>query len=447
MRVTVTDGKTEKAADFRDGSRVSDIIAALGFDFSLPCGGAGRCGGCRAVVDGKTVSACKTLLFSDARVEIPPREIEVLTAGGEAGRVSGAVIDIGTTTVAAALFRDGRAVKTAGRKNPQCAYGADVISRIGAKDTAPLTEAIKGLVRELRREPGGNENAVITGNTAMLSLLCGLDVRGMGVWPFTPPSAFDTEFEGAYLPPCPSAFVGADALCSMLWTGAGDRGETTLMLDLGTNGEIGLVSEGRYYFTSTAAGPALEGANIGRGMAAGPGAVYRVDGEGFAVIGGGAPLGICGSGLVDAIALMLTRGAMDVSGAIQGNFEIHGSGVAVTQNDVRAFQLCKAAVSAGTKTLLKKCGLVPGDLDKIYLSGALGKNIDIKNAVRTGLLPPVPEEKFVPVGNGALMGGALLLEEENRRKIRAMASGCVCVELAADPEFSEAYIDEINFKN
>ena len=444
MNVAVTDGKSKKSADFREGSRVSDIIAALGFDFPLPCGGMGRCGKCLCRVNGREASACKTQLFSDAVVEISPPAAQVLTAEETVAGAEGAVIDIGTTTVAAALFHDGRPVKTLGRPNPQRVFGADVISRIGAKDTAPLTAAVRGLVRELRTELGGDENTVITGNTAMLALLCGLDVGGMGVWPFEPPSLFDTEFEGAYLPPCASAFVGADALCSML-RAEPKPGEALLMLDLGTNGEIGLYHGGRYRFTSTAAGPALEGAGISGGMAAGPGAVYRVRGDVCRVIGGGKAKGICGSGLVDAMALMLESGAMDSGGALRTDFTLPGTDVAVTQGDVRAFQLCKAALRAGAELLTERGGLTADGVDRICLSGALGKNIDVRNALRTGLLPDAPAEKFVPIGNGALLGGAMLLDGGKREKIRSMASACECIDLAADPEFAERYIDSMNF--
>ncbi len=442
MIITVTDGKDKKSANFREGSRVSDIIAALGFDFPMPCGGMGRCGKCRCKVDGREVLACKTQLFSDSLVEISPAAAHVLTARETVEGAEGAVLDIGTTTVAAALFREGKPVKTVGRPNPQRTYGADVISRIGAKDTAPLTAAIRALVRELRRELGENENTVITGNTAMLALLCGLNVSGMGVWPFEPPSRFDTEFEGAYLPPCVSAFVGADALCSML---RAEPEGTALMLDLGTNGEIGLFHGGRYYFTSAAAGPALEGAGISRGMAAGPGAVYRVNGGGCEVIGGGEALGVCGSGLVDAVALMLDRGILDGLGTLEQDFVLPGTDIAITQKDVRAFQLCKAAVRAGAELLISRRDLGANDVETIFLSGALGKNIDIKNAVRTGLLPSVTAEKFVPIGNGALLGGAMLLDRKNRDLIRAMAGNSECLELAADPEFVERYIDCMNF--
>ena len=442
MVITVTDGQKERKAVFREGTRASEVIAALDFDFALPCGGMGRCGKCICKVDGKNLHACKTPLFKDSFIEIPPNKTTVLTAEKKVEGANGAVIDIGTTTLAAALFRDGAPVKTLGRRNPQCAYGADVISRIAAPDKSALTLAINDAVKEIRQKLGESENTVITGNTAMLSLLCGLDVSEMGVHPFKMPSAFDLEYEGTYLPPCANAFVGADALCSMLYTGANG---TALMLDLGTNGEIGLLHKGKYYFTSTAAGPALEGANISRGMAADSGAIFRVNTNNYKMIGDASPIGICGSGLVDAIALMLDGGAMDTYGTLNRDFEIHNSGVFITQDDVRAFQLCKAAIAAGAKTLLKKQGLTIDNIDKIYLSGALGQNIDLRNAIRTGLLPSAPIQKFTAIGNGALLGGAMLLDEANRNKIRAMTANCQCLNLGTDVDFVESYIAEMNF--
>ncbi|MGN1098580.1 MAG: ASKHA domain-containing protein [Clostridia bacterium] len=443
MKITVTDGKISKTHNFREGLRASELIADMGFDFPMPCGGLGRCGKCMCKINGREAAACKTLVFSDSVIEIEDSSAAVLTADETVAGAEGTVIDIGTTTVAAAFFENGVPVKTIGVKNPQCGFGADVISRIGAKNTAPLTKAIRDLIGEIRRDFGGR--TVITGNTAMLALLCGEDVSGMGVYPFKMPSKFDLEYDGAYLPPCLSAFVGADALCSLLRSGAAGKAETAMVMDLGTNGEICLKHGDKIYFTSAAAGPALEGANISRGMAAGEGAIYRADGNGYEVMGGTKARGICGSGLVDVIALMLRSGAMDSYGTIEKDYEIYDSGIFITQEDVRAYQLCKAAISAAAKTLAKKCGLSFDDVDRIYLSGALGKNIDIKNAVITGLLPKTAAEKFVPIGNGSLLGGAMLLIEENRERLRRLADGCEAVNLAADVDFMESYIAEMNF--
>ncbi|MCH5187743.1 MAG: DUF4445 domain-containing protein [Oscillospiraceae bacterium] len=445
MKITVTDGIHEKSHQFREGTRASEIITELGFSFPMPCGGTGRCGKCRCKIDGKTALACKTPLFCDAEIKIPLLTPEVAGADDCVSGADGIAIDIGTTTVAAARFEAGRPTATIGRQNPQCAYGADVISRIGAKNTEPLTSAIRGLVSEIRSELGPELPTVITGNTAMLALYGGMDVSGMGVWPFEPPSLFDTELDGAYIPPCVSAFVGADALCSLLYSGAANSGGPSLVADLGTNGELLLLSGGRILVASAAAGPALEGVGVSCGMAAGSGAVYRVSENGCAVIGEQSPLGVCGSGLIDAIALMLKSGVVDSTGLLPKSFELPKTGLYLTQSDVRAFQLCKAAIAAGAETLLSEAGLRPQDLSRVYLSGALGKNVNVENACATGLLPNLPADRFSAIGNGALLGAAMLLNPENRDKLRSIARRCETVNLANDPEFMDKYIENMNF--
>lgn len=445
LKIKVINDEKSREYEFKEGTLASEAIAELGFDFPMPCGGKGRCGKCLCLVNGREVAACKTPLFADSEIVIKADNTSVLTAETAVLGADGAVIDIGTTTVAAALFENGRPVKTLGRRNPQCAYGADVISRIGAVDAEPLTRAIREAVGEIRRYLGADRPTVITGNTAMLALYAGFDVSCMGEYPFEMPSRFDTELDGAYFPPCLSAFVGADALCSLLWSGAADRGETSIVPDLGTNGEIALVHKGEICFTSAAAGPALEGESISRGMAAADGAIFRVYDGGFETIGGGVPRGICGSGIIDAMSIMLKAGVMDSFGAIKKDFEIPGSGIFITQQDVRAYQLCKAAISAAMKILLERKGLSVGDVDNFFLSGALGGNIDIKNAIFTGLLPSAGVNKFTAIGNGALMGGAMLLSEENRKKARRISAMCETVNLAAAADFMERYIAEMNF--
>ncbi len=445
MKITVTNGKTTKSHIFRDGISAAEAIASLGFDFPLPCGGAGRCGKCSCMVDGKEKSACKTMLFADSVIEIPNRPVRVLTAEDFVPEADGVVIDIGTTTVAAALFKDGKPIKTTGVRNPQCAFGADVISRIGSKNPSALTAAIRSLAEEIRSSLGAEEPTVIVGNTAMLAIYSGLEVSKMGTYPFTPPSLFGIFADGAYLPPCPGAFVGADALCSLLWSGADESGETSIVADLGTNGEIALVHGGRIIFTSAAAGPALEGGGISCGMTAADGAVYSVDENGCRAFGGGEGIGLCAGGLIDAVALLRRSRKIDAFGAMAHEFEEITPNITLNRSDIRAYQLCKAAVSAAVKVLLAREGLSVGDIDKFYLSGALGGGINLENAMQTGLLPRIPEARFRRIGNGALLGGALLLSEKNRSRAAAAASRCEVLNLAESELFSEMFVNEINF--
>lgn len=446
MNIKITDNKTTKEYSFREGTLASEAICSLGFDFPMPCGGMGRCGKCKCIINGKEALACKSLLFSDSLIEIPISEQTVLTADREVKNADGIVIDIGTTTVAAAVFENGMPVKTFGVRNPQCSYGADVISRIGIKDFAPLTDSINSLIDGIRSRWGMDIPAVIVGNTAMLTIFAGINPKDLGVYPFTPPSLFDCHIKGAYIPPCAGAFIGADALCSLLRSGAADKNETALVMDLGTNGEIALVHNGRITFTSAAAGPALEGGNIKYGMSAGEGAINHVNISSYSVIKNTAPKGICGSGLIDAAALMLKNGIITKEGFLKSPFEIHDSKIYITGEDIRAFQLCKGAISAAVKLLLKSEGLSEKDIDRVYLSGALGESITLENAVYTGLLPKVPTEKYTSLGNGALLGGAMALTEENRLKLRTVAQKTKVLNSGTDEAFARLFIEEMNFK-
>lgn len=445
MQIKITQGDTTREYSFREGTSASEAISALSFQFPMPCGGKGRCGKCKCTINGREVLACKTLLFTDSEIELPQTTETVLTADRQVEGAEGIVIDIGTTTVAAALFENGVPVQTMGVRNPQCSFGADVISRIGVADSAPLTKAISELVEEIRFRFGKEKPAVIVGNTAMLTLLSGLDPKSLGVHPFTAPSLFDCTFDGAYIPPCAGAFIGADALCSLLRSGGADKNETSLMLDLGTNGEIALIHKGKIAFTSAAAGPALEGGSIKYGMTAAEGAICHIDANSFTTINNSAPKGICGSGLIDAVALMLKSGVLPRDGYIEKDCEIHNSKIYITQEDIRSFQLCKGAISAAVKLLLEKHGLSENDLDKIYLSGALGESITVENAILTGLLPNITADKFVSLGNGALLGGAMALKEENRIKLRSIAEKAQVFNFATDEDFMKTFMDNINF--
>lgn len=446
MNIKVTDTKTTKEYNFKEGISAAEAISALGFDFPMPCGGKGTCGKCRCVINGSQELACKKLLFKDSVIEIPAQKETVLSASAQVDEAQGVVVDIGTTTLAAALFEKGNPVKTVGKRNPQCAFGADVISRIGAKNPAELTKAIRNATDKIRKELGESRPTVIVGNTAMLSLFAGLDPREMGTYPFKAPSLFDIQEENVYFPPCASAFIGADALCSLLRSGATEKDETALVMDLGTNGEIALVHQGEVYFSSTAAGPAMEGVGIKYGMSAREGAIFHVDNSGFKTIGDKAPRGICASALVDSVALMLKSGYSDRYGYIEKPYEIHNSSIYITEEDMRNFQLCKGAVSAVVKLLLKRCGAQMSQVKRVYLSGALGESITVENAVATGLLPPLPAESFVSIGNGALLGGAMALAQENRRKLRNIAKNAKLLNFGADEEFAQMFLNEMNFK-
>ncbi len=408
--------------------------------------------------------------------------LSTLTGGGDG---LGLAVDIGTTTVAAYLIDMARAEVLAveSKINAQVTFGLDVISRIkycadNAKGTeaqrAAITTQLNDMIADVCESAGVDiaavKRAVVTGNTTMLHLLCGLSPVSMGALPFEPQSRFGETRRGSalglavgaaevYLPPCVSAFVGADITCGML---AADfpRGEKLLLVDLGTNGEVALKCGDAVFATSTAAGPAFEGAHISCGMAGVPGAVSRVfalDGElGCEVIGGGEARGLCGSGLLDAVAVFAGAGAMDETGRIlpDSRFYIEREGQAalkitenvyLSQRDVREFQMAKAAVHAGIQTLLHHAGIAAQDLGRLYIAGGFGSYMDMDSALAVGLVPRARES--VCVGNAAAAGAAqLLLDAQAIADAELLQTISKHVELGSDPYFMEQYMDSMQIE-
>jgi uncharacterized 2Fe-2S/4Fe-4S cluster protein (DUF4445 family) len=232
-------------------------------------------------------------------------------------------------------------------------------------------------------------------------------------------------------------------------------------MDIGTNTEISLVSSGRILSVSCPSGPALEGGAVACGMRAADGAIERVGIEngGFVVrtIGGGEAVGICGSGVVDAIAAALRLGLLDKGGRIRDNGEgfirLEGkpaialaADVYVLQSDVRAVQLAKAAIGAGVDLLLELAGLVALDLDRFVIAGAFGQYVDVANAIAIGLLPPLPLERYAQVGNAAGVGVArMLASTAERARAKEIAARCRYVELGALPQFQSRFMKNIGF--
>jgi uncharacterized 2Fe-2S/4Fe-4S cluster protein (DUF4445 family) len=236
-------------------------------------------------------------------------------------------------------------------------------------------------------------------------------------------------------------FVGSDILAGIAATGLHTRRGLTALVDLGTNGEIVVSCDGTLVCASTAAGPAFEGARITQGMRAATGAIAHVgpDWE-CRVIGGGSARGICGSGLVDAIAVSLEHGVVAGSGRAKGGLRL-AADVVITQSDVRELQLAKGAIAAGLRILLRRFGAEPEDLDALYLAGAFGNYLDVTNAIRIGLLPAIDADRIHPSGNTALRGArAILLNPAAEPTI-----GIEHVELAADGNFSDEFAAALTF--
>lgn len=459
-----TPGGTRRIS-FTPPARLSDLLVEAGAGVDMPCGGQGKCGKCAARVDGEAKLICQTTLTEDAIVSIEDKhEMHILSEGVLPKHVHapwatgrGIAIDVGTTTIAAYGYDLGTGARlfARGLPNPQAAYGADVITRVGramAGDGAALADAVRGCLHALC-EGIAFDAATVVGNTAMLTLLSGRDPSFLAAAPFALREPFGEFVGNCYLGRCASAFIGADVVAAMLAAGFDEPngGAPRLLADVGTNGEIALTAGGRLLCCSTAAGPALEGAGISQGMTAQAGAIDAVIGGACRVIGGGEARGICGSGLLDAIAHMLDVGALDETGLILSKdrrYRLPGTEVFITQTDVRAVQLAKSAIRAGIETLLAEAGLAPEDVPELLLAGGFGSRLNPESAERIGLLPPGFAKKTRAMGNAAGMGASLLLlSRPCLEACEAIAARAETLELSASAAFMARYVEHMGFDN
>ncbi len=489
--ITVTvDGKKATA---KTGDLISEIVRG-----EKPCGGHGKCGKCKVVAQGALSEigdaerrllteseiargvrlACMTYALGDCCVETlqasdPAR---ILTDTGKAVREIapsfsrfGVAVDVGTTTLAATLFDiNGDRLASVSRLNPQSRWGADVVSRIESSMqgerralAAAIREAIGGMVCSLA-EAGGIDadeidGVVITGNTVMLTLLCEGDTEPFSHAPFAVDRLFGetlsakelgitslSESARVYLPPCIAAFVGADTVCAILATGLLER-DTAMLADIGTNGEIALCNKGKLKVCSTAAGPAFEGVGISVGMRGEVGAIDKVSLVGDRLfchtIGEVEPKGVCGSGLVDAVACMLDLEVLDESGYLEDDPYPLGGGVSLTQKDIRAVQLAKSAICAGICALAASERVRLSEVGALCIAGGFGNYLNMRSSVAIGLLPEELSGKIEVCGNAALAGAEmLLLNRALRDNAQELAGNAEALELATDPIFVEKYM-------
>ena len=432
-----------------------------------PCGGRGSCGKCRVLTDAREVLACRTAVERDVTVLLPEKaEAVILTAdSGQTVEADGEskyalAFDIGTTTIAGYLLggKTGRQLASASCLNPQAQYGADVISRIqyvldgGAEELKDCVRAaLADLTDRLTSGMGPVDMTAIAGNTAMHHLLLGIDPRPLVTPPYMPAVFQAMERPGLRVLPNIAGFVGGDTVGCMLAARFDRREELTLLIDIGTNGEMVLGNRHRRMACSTAAGPAFEGAKISCGMRGAEGAVDHVFlGNGridFHVIGGGEPAGLCGSGLLDLTAVLLELGQIDESGALADDtYRLPGTSVVLTQRDVREVQLAKAAIRAGIELLARKMGVRVEDIREVLLAGAFGNYLTPASACRIGMIPDCLLERIHPVGNAA-GEGAKMCAVSRAAFVRAqtLAEETEFLELASMPEFQDCFVDSMEF--
>jgi len=405
-------------------------------------------------------------------------------------RPLGLAIDLGTTNIAGFLIdlESGERLATLAVENPQVAWGGDVISRINhaikspaasAELQAAVTEALNGLAHDLCQALGASPDEIvdvaICGNTAMHHLLLGLPVRQLGRAPFVAAIGNPLDVRArdiglavapgawAWLPANIQGFVGGDHMMTLLATEEHWKGpHASVVMDIGTNTEISVIHDGLIHSASSPSGPALEGGHISCGMRAAEGAIEKVWLENgrlrYRTIAGKPPVGLCGSGVLDAVATFCRGGVVNAMGRIQPEHPDVGQGVtgdrsvrlapgaAFTQADVRSVQLAKAAVRAATDLLIEAAGLRSGAIGQVLIAGAFGAYLDVQSGIDIGLFPPLPRERFEQVGNAAGLGVRKAVASVGaRRRAGQIAKTCRYVELSSRGDFQKIFMNHIAF--
>ena len=429
-------------------------------------------------------------------------EIRGLEAGNTSEKMYGMAFDIGTTTIAGFLMDlyTGEELSVASTLNPQTQFGADVISRIGYANENPdglanlhrvVTKAINGLIGEAAAKAGISRQDIyavtVVGNTCMHHLFLGINPRDVALAPYVPvisekmevdPELLQLEINPAgkvFVLPNVAGFVGADTIGVLLATELDESEDIKLVVDIGTNGEMALGNKDRILACSTAAGPAFEGAQITCGMRGASGAIDHLtvseDLE-YTVIDDVEPIGICGSALLDAVAVLVESGMLDERGRLKKPEDIthpigkklkhrlieyngtpafllaeaNGRQIVVTQKDIRELQLAKGAIAAGIRILMKNYGIDTDEIKEVQLAGAFGNYLNPHSACVIGLIPAELEDRITMVGNAAGAGAKLaLLSSSEYERAAGAARNVEFIELGSDPAFTSTFARTMMF--
>ncbi len=491
QKVKITLEPLGKEFEVNRGTPLIDTLHEFGVEF--PCGGKGTCGACKVkLLKGKLAAdaaqqekleklklgdewrlACYCNAESDITLEISQFE-NIILADNSTFEIKpqkgyGIAIDLGTTTVVAQLIHleNGQVLNSVSAINPQAKFGGDLIARIQScldgkqEEQQKIIRAKIGEMIEsvMEKYPVDVKRVAIVGNTVMHHIFTGLKVDSLSFYPFDSPDLGEQHFSAKELNwklgadteikffPSIGSFVGSDILAGIAATKMAEREEFSVLIDLGTNGEIVVGNRDKIVCASTAAGPAFEGANINQGMRATTGAISSVTIENDKlkshIIGNAEPKGICGSGLIDVLAILLEQEKIGMFGEINsGDDKIEITlQVALTQQDIREFQLAKAAIATGIQLLMNRLNINYSTVENVFIAGGFGNFLTVKNVIRTGLIE-CEEEKVIKLGNTALIGAKMFLFEENDF-IGNILSKTSHINLEGDKSFQDIYIEKM----
>jgi uncharacterized 2Fe-2S/4Fe-4S cluster protein (DUF4445 family) len=483
-----------KEIQVSEGTRLLDVLHEYGVEF--PCGGQGRCGKCKIkLLEGEIRTdsfhlqrlrslhlaepwrlSCLSSCNSDLLLEVD--QFGTIIQADETsfeftpGKGLGIAFDLGTTTLVGQLLdlETGRILAVETAMNPQLKLGSDLVTRLenalrngSGEATALIRQKVGRMVGQLMAGKGTSvEKMVIVGNTVMHHFFCDLEIASLSFYPFLSDHLEMVRFTAEALGweevksdqvcfyPSIGSFVGSDILAGILATGMHQKRGYSVLVDLGTNGEIVVGNRDTLLCASTAAGPAFEGAAISCGMQATRGAIasmYR-KGKGWtcSVIGGSEPAGICGSGLIDAVAVLLEQRLLGEFGEILSgeNEVIIDAPVTLTQKDIQEFQLAKSAISTGLHLLLRKLSISMDQVEQLYISGGFGSYINLENVRKIGMFQ-IPADRISRLGNTALIGAKMFLFEDDSLA-DTIRSRTTHVSLEAEVDFQDLFIEHLSFE-
>lgn len=503
-----------KTYSISEGTLAIDILTDLSFYIDTPCGGRGSCEKCGIEAIGRfrdrftgiihenfhpsEVLTCRSEIFGDCTftLKTPEEQLPEKSIEFNPDEKIGIAVDIGTTTIQISItsLENGSISRRRPVLNPQRRYGHDILSRISAVIQNPaLADSLSALtlnaiISEIKKistsagiGPDNITRVVFSGNTAMLYLLLGIDVSPLGAYPYTIThrdfSRLDINLQNVVaqnsgisaIPPA-SAFLGGDLVAGLALCEKEGLQKNTFFIDIGTNGELFVTGRDGYTAASSCAmGPALEGMNISSGMTASEGAVNAADVVNdtleTSVIGDVEPAGLCGTGLIDLIAVSLEYGLIDKTGAIRKTKELSvpfpsGLGsdiekkiiyiknnIIISQKDIRNFQLAKGASLAAARTLLNRCSINPDEIQNVAIAGSLGENLNLDKFKSLSFLPDFPNARWITSGNTSIKGAeTACIDPGFLTKCIQLSKSVRNIDLASDPGFNEEFIKSLDFQ-